>query len=115
MNKEGVDAFDYSTPPPFTIADLRAVIPKHCWEKNTWRSLSYLVRDVVVVRGLGLGAAYVNSWFLWPLYWVLQGTMFRALFVIGHDHGHGSFSNNQSLNYFIGHITHTAILVPFHG
>jgi omega-3 fatty acid desaturase (delta-15 desaturase) len=109
------DGFDYSAPPPFTIADLRAAIPKHCWEKSTWRSLSYLFRDVAVIAALGLGAAYMNSWYIWPLYWALQGTMFWAIFVIGHDCGHGSFSNNQSLNHFIGHITHSTILVPFHG
>lgn len=29
---------------------------------------------------------------LWPLYWVAQGTMFWALFVLGHDCGHGKCS-----------------------
>lgn len=25
------------------------------------------------------------QWWAWPLYWVAQGTMFWALFVVGHD------------------------------
>ncbi len=29
--------------------------------------------------------------------------------------GHQSFSNNKALNDFIGHLTHSSILVPYHG
>ncbi|GFZ02189.1 fatty acid desaturase 8 [Actinidia rufa] len=51
----------------------------------------------------------------WPLYWAAQGTMFWALFVLGHDCGHGSFSNNLKLNSVVGHLLHSSILVPYHG
>lgn len=77
--------FDSSRKPPFTLSDIRAAIPKHCWEKNSWKSMSYVARDVAIVFGLAAGAAAVNSWFVWPLYWLAQGTMFWALFVLGHD------------------------------
>lgn len=77
--------FDPGAPPPFTLAEIRAAIPKHCWVKNPWRSMSYVVRDVIVVLGLAVVAAYVNSWLVWPLYWAAQGTMFWAVFVLGHD------------------------------
>lgn len=77
--------FDPGAPPPFTLGDIRAAIPKHCWVKDPWKSMSYVVRDVVVVFGLAVVAAYVNSLFVWPLYWAAQGTMFWALFVLGHD------------------------------
>lgn len=78
-------AFDPGMAPPFGLAEIRAVIPKHCWVKDPWRSMSYVVRDVAAVLGLVAVAAYINSWIVWPFYWVAQGTMFWALFVLGHD------------------------------
>ncbi|TQD76001.1 hypothetical protein C1H46_038488 [Malus baccata] len=77
--------FDPGAPPPFNLGDIRAAIPKHCWVKDPWRSMSYVVRDVAVVFGMAAVAAYFNNWVVWPLYWVAQGTMFWALFVLGHD------------------------------
>lgn len=79
------DEFDPSDPPPFRIKEIRDAIPKHCWVKSPWRSMSYVIRDVLVVFGLVALALYFNSWVVWPLYWVAQGTMFWALFVLGHD------------------------------
>ncbi|KAJ7959828.1 Omega-3 fatty acid desaturase [Quillaja saponaria] len=110
-----LDDFDPSAPPPFRIAEIRSAIPKHCWVKNPWRSLSYVFRDVFVVFALVAAAIYFNSLFFWPVYWAAQGTMFWALFVLGHDCGHGSFSENPKLNSFVGHVLHSSILVPYHG
>ncbi|XP_016649788.1 PREDICTED: omega-3 fatty acid desaturase, chloroplastic [Prunus mume] len=112
--EDGSD-FDPGAPPPFNLADIRAAIPKHLWVKDPWRSMSYVVRDVAVVLGLAAVAAYFNNWVVWPLYWFAQGTMFWALFVLGHDCGHGSFSNNPKLNSVVGHLLHSSILVPYHG
>ena len=52
---------------------------------------------------------------MWPLYWAAQGTMFWATFCIGHDCGHGSFSDSRTLNDAVGHAAHSLILVPYHG
>ncbi|XP_028118133.1 omega-3 fatty acid desaturase, chloroplastic-like [Camellia sinensis] len=102
-------------PPPFRIAEIRAAIPSHCWVKNPWRSISYVIRDVIVVFGLAALANFFESWVVWPFYWAAQGTMFWALFVLGHDCGHGSFSDNPLLNSVVGHLLHSSILVPYHG
>lgn len=82
---DGEGEFDPGAPPPFGLAEIRAAIPKHCWVKDPWRSAGYVVRDVAVVLGLAAAAAHLDSWAVWPLYWVAQGTMFWALFVLGHD------------------------------
>jgi len=79
-------AFDAGKPPPFRIGDVRAAVPEHCWRKSPWRSLWYVARDVAVVAALGAAAAAgMDSWAVWPVYWAAQGTMFWALFVLGHD------------------------------
>ncbi|CAD7969523.1 unnamed protein product [Amoebophrya sp. A120] len=46
------------------------------------------------------------------LYW-LAGFFMWANFVVGHDCGHGTFSNNSNINFFFGNLTHGAIFVPF--
>ncbi|KAH9623164.1 hypothetical protein KSS87_005832 [Heliosperma pusillum] len=107
--------FDFGAAPPFKLSDIKNAIPKHCWVKDPWKSMSYVVRDVIIVLGLAAVAASLNSWLVWPLYWFAQGTMFWALFVLGHDCGHGSFSSNLNLNSVVGHILHSSILVPYHG
>lgn len=113
--EEEEEGFSHGDPPPFRLADVRASIPKHCWVKDPWKSMSYVVRDLVVVFAL-MGIAFsLDSWGFWPFYWFAQGTMFWALFVLGHDCGHGSFSNSNTLNSVVGHILHSSILVPYHG
>lgn len=107
--------FDLSAAPPFSLSDIRAAIPDKCWERNTARSFAHLALDVGIVFGLAAAAFTVNSWFVWPLYWLAQGTMFWALFVVGHDCGHQSFSPSRTINDFVGNIVHASILVPYHG
>ncbi|XBH55406.1 fatty acid desaturase DES3 [Aegilops tauschii subsp. strangulata] len=112
---KATEDFDAAKPPPFRIGDVRAAVPAHCWRKSPLRSLSYVARDVAVVAALAGAAWWLNSWAVWPLYWAAQGTMFWALFVLGHDCGHGSFSDSGTLNSVVGHLLHTFILVPYNG
>ncbi|CAM8952639.1 unnamed protein product [Rhodiola kirilowii] len=111
----GGDEFNPAAAPPFKINDIRAAIPKHCWVKDSWKYLSFVANDIIVVAVLAAIAAYFDNWVLWPVYWVAQGTMFWALFVLGHDCGHGSFSDSTTLNSVVGHALHSFILVPYHG
>lgn len=100
---------------PFTLKELRAAIPSNCFKPSLGRSLAYFCLDVGIITGLFWAATTIQTWWLWPLYWLAQGTMFWALFVIGHDCGHGSFSQFKWVNNLVGHLSHTPILVPFHG
>ncbi|KAL4458696.1 hypothetical protein ABPG75_013561 [Micractinium tetrahymenae] len=104
-----------ANPPPFSLQDLRNAIPNECFEKDTFRSFAHLALDVGVVAALAIAAYHIDNPLVWPLYWFAQGTMFWALFVVGHDCGHQSFSNDKALNDFVGNIVHSSIMVPYHG
>lgn len=104
-----------SDKPCFTLSDLRQRIPRHLFKKNTQISLSYFLRDVVSITTSSCIALYFDSWYIWPVYWFLQGSFFWALFNIGHDCVHHSFSNNQCVNDVVGLISDSFLLVPFHG
>lgn len=116
---ESIDPFSSENPSikefPFTLKDLRSAVPEHCFEPSVGRSLSYFFLDIGIIAGLYALAHSLNSWLFFPLFWLAQGTMFWALFVVGHDCGHGSFSRHKWLNNLIGHLSHTPILVPYHG
>ncbi|HEY9850604.1 MAG TPA: fatty acid desaturase [Leptolyngbyaceae cyanobacterium] len=109
------ESSDLSAELPFTLSQLKSAIPPQCFEPSIPKSLFYLFLDVSIVSLLYAVAYYLNSWWFWPVFWLMQGTMFWALFVVGHDCGHGSFSKKKWLNNLVGHLTHTPILVPFHG
>ena len=103
------------THPPFTVGELKSAIPSYCFQPSIWRSLSYFFLDLGIISLLYAVAYTLNSWLFFPVFWLMQGTMFWALFVVGHDCGHQSFSSKKWLNDFVGHLAHTPILVPYHG
>lgn len=109
------EASEDTTKLPFTLQDLKAAIPDECFQPNVSKSLFYFFRDILIIGSLYAIAHYLDSWFFWPVFWLMQGTMFWALFVVGHDCGHQSFSKHKWLNDLIGHLAHTPILVPYHG
>lgn len=97
------------------ISEIKKAIPAHCFQPSALRSIAHVLFDLSVIAGLFALAWWIDSWYFWPVYWFAQGTMFWALFVAGHDCGHGSFSRHRWLNNLVGHICHSPILVPFHG
>jgi omega-3 fatty acid desaturase (delta-15 desaturase) len=101
-------------PLPFTRADLRRAVPSSYFRPSTGRALAYLGRDLVLLALVCAIASRTRSpWLLLPC-WLAQGTLGWALFVIGHDCGHGAFSRHAWLNSLVGHATHTPLLVPYH-
>jgi len=102
---------------PPSLRQLKQAIPKKCFEKNTLRSISFLVRDFVLCIGLWLLYPLFESMLPWYtgvfLYWQLGGLFMWCLFVVGHDCGHTTFSNSQLVNDLVGHLSHSVLLVPF--
>lgn len=101
-----------------TLAEIKARIPAHCFRPSLSRSVYYVLRDFAYLSALYYGAylTYGTSlhYAYLPVFWFFTGFFMWALFVLGHDCGHGSFSRYKRVNSFFGHILHSLILVPFH-
>lgn len=103
------------------INALRRAIPKHCFEPSAVKSLSYLVRDVILVTALGWTAVrYIPSiedatlrFAAWALYGFVQGLICTGIWILGHEAGHGAFSKYPKLNDVVGFFTHSSLMVPY--
>ncbi|KAG5718825.1 Delta(12) fatty acid desaturase [Termitomyces sp. T112] len=121
-------------PTKVTLQEVHSVIPKHLHEKNTFRALLYVIRDVtcaVIMYRLGwlidpiakslvqdYGAHHMVGntvkWGLWALYWHWQGVILAGWWCMAHEAGHGSLSNYSWFNHLVGYSLHTFILVPYY-
>eukprot|EP01122_Echinamoeba_exundans_P001554 TRINITY_DN11585_c0_g1_i2.p1 TRINITY_DN11585_c0_g1~~TRINITY_DN11585_c0_g1_i2.p1 ORF type:complete len:270 (+),score=16.89 TRINITY_DN11585_c0_g1_i2:27-836(+) len=108
-------------PPKFTLDDLKTAIGPELFKRNAWLSLYYFFQDVFIISALFwlVGGPLYNImesyWYIsYPIYAFVQGTFMWSLFVVGHDCGHGSFSESWLLNDVIGHLAHSPILVPYY-
>ncbi|XP_068752313.1 uncharacterized protein [Montipora capricornis] len=108
--------------PPFTLKDLKAVVPPQCFERSTLRSFSYVAWDVSLAWLFywctgHFDHPYLPSWasyVLWPLYWVCQGCVCTGVWVLAHECGHYAFSDSKTINDITGLVLHSALLVPYH-
>ncbi|KAH7427485.1 hypothetical protein KP509_10G046300 [Ceratopteris richardii] len=84
---ENFGGFYPAARPPFTLAQLKDAIPKHCFHKNTGVSLLFFFKDVCMVAFLMSLASLLDTYtpLHYPLYWLLQGMLLFSTFLIGHD------------------------------
>eukprot|EP00759_Apiculatamorpha_spiralis_P040288 PhF_6_TR38910/c0_g1_i1/m.58208/K10256/FAD2; omega-6 fatty acid desaturase / acyl-lipid omega-6 desaturase (Delta-12 desaturase) len=105
-------------PPPFTLKDLRDAIPPHLFESSLPRSLGYLVQDIVytlIVTFVTIQLLKVfPAWVVFPVYTIVQGSVWFAFWILAHECGHGAFSKYQFVNDCIGLVLHSFLLVPYH-
>ncbi|KAK3384900.1 fatty acid desaturase-domain-containing protein [Podospora didyma] len=109
--------------PDFTIKDIRDAIPKHCFERSTLRSLSYVLRDMVLLATTFVLFHNLNTpdlvpsklarGALWGIYAFMQGLFGTGLWVLAHECGHSAFSPSKTVNNLVGWILHSALLVPY--
>ncbi|KAG6380566.1 hypothetical protein JVT61DRAFT_4929 [Boletus reticuloceps] len=87
------------TPPDVDMNALRAVIPKHLFERRTSQSLLYTLRLVFIAMGLyvfgtsidkltslvpgGPWTKFVVDWTLWCTYWGWHGPAWSGLWALG--------------------------------
>ena len=108
--------------PTFNLQDIMKAIPKHCFERNLFKSLTHLFSDLAIISVLAYGATWINhpslpawsAYVLWPLYWYAQGAVMTGVWVLAHECGHQSFSESELANNIFGTILHSLLLVPYH-
>ncbi|XP_018916121.2 uncharacterized protein [Bemisia tabaci] len=107
--------------PPFTLAELKSLVPPHCFERSLLRSTLYLFHDIAILAGLFYVAnnyipllPWPMKWLAWPLYWASAGTVGFGLWFMGHEMGHQAFSDYEWLNDAIGFLVHSSMLTPYY-
>jgi omega-6 fatty acid desaturase (delta-12 desaturase) len=109
-------------PPTYTMKEIYAAIPPHCFHPNTFISLAYVLRDLLFALILALLASQIPNHISHPLLRVLawaaysfcQGLVFTGLWEIAHETGHGALSKHRWVNHAIGLPIHSALLTPYH-
>lgn len=108
------------------LAELRKCIPESAFQKSAVKSMMYMVFDYLMWFGTVFAMVKLcsnpmwNNFSTWQqglitlVYWNLAGFFMWCIFIIGHDCGHGTFSNSETFNDIIGHLTHGSILVPYY-
>lgn len=126
--KSPYNPLDPKAPVLPTKGEIKAAIPKHCFNRSYFWSMFYLVRDLCIAGAFVYGTSQVLStdlpdftdpsavalWtFGWTFYAFWMGTIMTGPWVVGHECGHGAFSPSQTWNDIFGFITHQALLVPY--
>jgi len=108
--------------------EIKAAIPKECFEKSYVHSMYFVARDTAMAAGLIYATNSLLStdvpanilsveglaWFAgWNTYAFWMGTILTGHWVLAHECGHGAFSPSQTFNDIWGFIMHQALLVPY--
>jgi omega-6 fatty acid desaturase (delta-12 desaturase) len=97
-----------------TMPSILRKMPPSVLSKKSFLSFYFLGRDILLAVMFIAGILYVDSWYLGFFLSIFLGMTLMGLFVLGHDAGHRSFSKHERVNNFIGHITTSFCLWPFH-
>lgn len=110
-----------------SVGEIKAVIPTHCFKRSYFWSTYYVFRDTAWAAGCVYIASQCLSttvpsnpmdliqWLVgWNVYIFSMGTILFGHWILGHECGHGAFSESESYNDFWGFILHQAVLVPYY-
>jgi len=107
-------------PEPFSVRQLRDVIPSHCFNRSGLKSFTYLFMDLFNVSMIIYFGRYIDCipWITlrlltWFGYWFVLGAVMTGLWVIAHECGHQAFSPSLWVNDAVGCILHTMLFVPY--
>ena len=100
-----------------SVLDIKEYInPKH-FKINLYYSFYHLIKDLFLWSLTSYFIYFISSYNIYldfiiklPVQFI-SGFFMWCIFVIGHDCGHGLFSNNNTINTIIGEFCHSFILL----
>jgi len=105
---------------PITKKTIRECIPPEYFVRSYVHSLGALCWDLTMAGMAFLAVHWCNENlpamavpFAWLAYWWFQGLVFTGLWVIGHECGHGGFTDSRLVNDAVGFVVHSALLAPY--
>ncbi|THU84749.1 delta-12 fatty acid desaturase [Dendrothele bispora CBS 962.96] len=119
------------SPSKVTIFQVRAAVPKELFEKNTFKGLLYVARDIICAVALyklgwfieptarfaidNFGSTFgaIAKWSMWSAYWYCQSVVLAGWWCMAHEAGHGNVSSYNWVNHLIGFCLHTFVLAPY--
>lgn len=101
-----------------TMKEIHDVIPDHCKELDTTKSMLYFAMSTSICLIMGLLAnAFIPMKLaflpVWIAYGLANGTCMFGFWLMGHECGHFAFSNNLLLQDAVGFFSHTLCLTPY--
>lgn len=100
----------------YSLKTIRKHINSTFFKPQMAKSFLYLIRDIGAVALISSATFFAVEFKQYLLAFVLaiiNGNFFFALFVVGHDCGHGSFSRSKKVNNIVGFVTHHFLLTPY--
>ena len=89
-----------------SLSALRKSIPAELFKRSTAHSLGYLAFDLaslwLTYRAAAAALLLLPGWLVFPAYALMQGMNLTALWVLGHECGHGGFTDHKLLNEVVG-------------
>jgi fatty acid desaturase len=126
--KSPYNPLDPKAPALPSKGEIKACIPKECFERSYIHSMWFVLRDSLMAGAL----LYVTNsllstevpanvlsleglaWFAgWHTYAFWMGTILTGHWVLAHECGHGAFSPSETFNDVWGFVMHQALLVPY--
>lgn len=133
LAKYNEDVLPAYKPMPWSLKAIRDAIPPQFFVRDTRRGLLFFSRDVILAAIAWTLATFIDPcfkadatkkfftpigaelarWAAWCVYWWFQGLIFTGIWVIGHECGHGAFSDHKIVNDILGFVTHTFLWTPY--
>eukprot|EP01041_Mallomonas_annulata_P001824 gene1824-3534_t len=119
LNGKALEILNVKVP---SLSEVKAIIPKDCFVKDTPLSMAYAGLDLICTGAclflgskflLPMGFTTLPAIASWVGYAVVTGTVAIGMWVTAHECGHGAFSDNRKLQDAVGFLFHSALLVPY--